>query len=114
MGDRSYLHMLDGRLRIKVAEVKKSPMKVAEVKEKLQRLEGVTDVSANPTTGNVLVLFDPNRMTHGGIIDELKNLQCLVPHRFSATVGTVGTRISETVFRSMAELALERMLVALL
>src|SRR5690349_12287281 len=52
-----YLHVLDGRLRIKLPQVKGSPQSALAVEQLLLRLDGVTDVTANPTTGNVLVLF---------------------------------------------------------
>jgi copper chaperone CopZ len=106
-----YLHMLEGRMRIKVPEVKKSPLKAVQVEETLQRLDGVTDVRANPTTGNVLVLFESETVTHGRIVDVLRSLNC-----FKAQDQTTGTprRIHEFIVRSVAELAFERMLVALL
>src|ERR671923_1535809 len=52
-----YLHVLDGRLRIKLPKVKGAPHRALAVEQLLLGLDGVTDVTANPTTGNVLVLF---------------------------------------------------------
>jgi copper chaperone CopZ len=106
-----YLHMLEGRLRIKVPEIKRSVAKATEVEETLGRLNGVTHVRANPITGNVLVLFESETVTHGRIVDVLRSLNCL-----KAQDQTTGThhRIHDFIVRSVAELALERMLVALL
>jgi copper chaperone CopZ len=106
----SYLHMLDGRLRIKVPEIKRSPERSAQVEEMLGTLEGVTHVHANPLTGNVLVLFRPETVTHGRIVDTLKNLNYLK----SKDEPKANHRFSDFIVRTVAELAFERMLVALL
>jgi hypothetical protein len=51
------LHVLDGRLRIKLPHVKGAPQRALAVERLLLWLDGVTDVTANPIPGNVLVLF---------------------------------------------------------
>ena len=117
MDNASYLHMLEGRLRVNVPEVKRSRTMAARVEETLKKLDGVTHVRANPTTGNVLVLFDSQQLTHGNIIDALKRVDCLKPQSLLARQGLVtgmGDRMSELLLRSAAELAFERMVVALL
>jgi hypothetical protein len=111
MSDASYLHALDGRIRIKVPEVRRSCAKASQVEETLQGLDGVTHVQANPTTGNVLVLFNSQFITHEHIIAALKGLDCLKPERLAAGLGH---RMSEIILRSVAELAFERMIVKLL
>jgi hypothetical protein len=111
MNGASYLHTLDGRIRIKVPEVRRSPAKALQVEETLESLNGVTHVRANPTTGNVLVLFNSQSLTHECIIAALRGLNCLKPERLAAGVGH---RISDVILRSVAELAFERMIVALL
>jgi copper chaperone CopZ len=52
-----YLYVLDGRWRIKPPQVTGAPQRALAVEEMLRGLDGVTNVTANPTTGNVLVLF---------------------------------------------------------
>ena len=112
MVDTSYLHTLDGRLRIQVPEVKRSPKKALHVEETLQSLEGVHHVKANPTTGNVLVLFESTLLTHNCIVARLKSIDCftvkLDPPRQTRT------GIGDVLVRSVAELLLERAIVALL
>src|SRR2546430_4303003 len=68
----AFLHMLDGRLRVKVADVKGSPRVAALVEAQLAELQGVDDVSANPLTGSVLVLYDPAQVGVEEIMEALR------------------------------------------
>src|SRR5271165_4067732 len=71
-----YFHAIDGRLRIKVPEVKNSLAKAAQVEIRLRSLSAVTRVHANPTTGNVLVLYDSQRVRQDQVLDALLSLGC--------------------------------------
>src|SRR5919198_3655018 len=92
----AYLHALDGRLRVKVAEVKGSPAKALEVESQLQSCDGINRVTANPTTGSVLVLYDPCRIKQDEIINALRALGCL---QENSKAQTRGTDLVETVAR---------------
>jgi len=72
----NYFHAIDGRLRIKVPEVKNSRVKAAEVEIHLRSLPAVTRVDANSTTGNVLVLYDSQRMRQDQLLEALRSLGC--------------------------------------
>ncbi len=67
-----YLHVLDGRLRIKLPQVKGAPQRALAIEQLLLGLDGVTDVTANPTTGNVLVLFTSAVISQHDIIAALQ------------------------------------------
>jgi hypothetical protein len=54
-----YVHAIDGRLRIKVPEVRRSPTFARRVEDLFRSVEGIREVRANPITGNVLFLHDP-------------------------------------------------------
>jgi copper chaperone CopZ len=112
MAYTDYLHILDGRLRIKVPEVKRSPEKALQVEETLKNLNGVTHVKANPTTGNVLVLFESELVTHECVVSRLKSINCLVVERVASHQSGAG--IGDILVRSIAELLVERAIVALL
>jgi len=75
----TYAHVLEGRLRIKVAGVKGSPDGAARVEARLGSIDGVFAVAANPMTGSVLVEYDPATVQQGGIIGALRALGCLPP-----------------------------------
>ena len=68
-----YLHVLDGRLRIKLLQVKGAPQRALTVEQLLLGLDGVTDVTANPITGNVLVLFTSAVISQHDILAALQN-----------------------------------------
>lgn len=57
-----YVHCLDGRLRIKVPEVRRSPVHAERVEAMFRGRHGVRAVSANPMTGNVLFMHDPDQI----------------------------------------------------
>ena len=77
----TYLHVLDGRLRIKVPEVKGDPLKASKVVGTLRKLRGVTYVHANPTTGSVVVLFEPEVISPEQIVQVLRETGCLMDAR---------------------------------
>ena len=112
MQGTSYVHMLEGRLRIKVSEMKGSPERAVEIEETVSQLEGISHVKANELTGNLLVLFDPDLTNHYHIIGALKDLGCLNeeptrPRRSSA-------RWSEVVVGPIAQAVIERAILALI
>jgi hypothetical protein len=57
-----YVHVIDGRVRVKVPEVKRSPAFARRVEDLFGSVEGIHQVRANPVTGNVLFLHDPERI----------------------------------------------------
>ena len=70
-------HILDGRIRIKVPEVKGSPAMASELESQLAKLNGVSHVKANPLTGYVLVLFDSQVISHYHVFAVINDLNCL-------------------------------------
>ena len=57
-----YVHVLEGRVRVKVPEVKRSKAFARAVEDLFRSVEGIHEVRANPLTGNVLFLHDPERI----------------------------------------------------
>ena len=117
-----YVHALTGRLRIKVAEVKGSPVKALEVERQLRTVDGVSHVTANSTTGNVRVLYAPERIAQHDVMDALQRLGCLQRGGAvqAATAGHgrpldgLGDALAETLVRTTVELALQRLVSALI
>ena len=64
----SYVHALEGRLRIKVPELKGSSLKARDIEGHLGLCPGVEEVSANPVTGSVLVMYHPRLIGQDEII----------------------------------------------
>lgn len=116
---RPYLHVLDGRLRVKVPEVKRSEQNALRVQQVLDSLQGVIRVTANPTTGNVLVLFHFHIITHAEILFALREAGFLrqpIPERAASfhISDHVVTTVSHAIARSVTEALMERALLALL
>ena len=113
----SYLHVMDGRLRVKIPETKRSVSKALHVEQMIRSLPGTTRVTANPTTGNVLVLFDSAQLTHDEILSALKKAGYL-REQVSTTSFQFAARmvdtVSHAVARSVAEVVMERAILALL
>jgi copper chaperone CopZ len=113
----SYLHVMDGRLRVKIPETKRCVSKALHVEEVIRSLPGITRVTANPTTGNVLVLFDSAQLTHEEILSVLKEADYLreetAASSFQFPPRMVDT-VSHAVARSVAEALMERAILALL
>ena len=110
-----YVHAIDGRLRIKVPVIKGSDANAACVASGLHTLGGIRHLKVNPTTANVLVLFDPLVVTQREIIAKLKEMNCFDPanKRRSTRPPLFTTRIIETVVQSAVQVALERVILAL-
>jgi hypothetical protein len=77
MHGTEYCHILDGRIRIKVPEIKGSHAMAGEMESQLAKLEGVAHVKANPLTGYVLALFDSQVISHYQVFAVIKDLTCL-------------------------------------
>jgi len=108
----AYLHVLDGRLRIKVPALKGSPDEAARLESRLRLIDGVDCVTANPVTGSVLVLYDAGSGPDA-IVDALRDWGYLgdaVP----ADVGRSGSGFGSLMLRATTEFALQQLLTALI
>ena len=109
-----YLHALVGRLRVKVPAVKRSRTVAGEV-EALLHSVGVSHVSANPWTGNVLVLYDADRATQEQIVAALEDAGFLprMPPEMRSSCRHA-SMISETIARKILQFAVEAALQRLI
>jgi copper chaperone CopZ len=114
--DSTYLHALEGRLRIKIESVRGCPEMADDVETFLAAIDGIDGATANPSTGNVLVLYNPARLTQDEIIELLRdtglvrNRPAGHPHRVSIEPQT----LANALVRSSVEYALQRLLTALI
>ena len=114
--DSSYLHALEGRLRIKIESVRGCSEMAEDVETLLAAIDGIEGATANPRTGNVLVLYNPARLTEDEIIDLLQDTGLVRerpaghPHRINIEPQT----LANAIVRSSVEYALQRLLTALI
>jgi copper chaperone CopZ len=117
-----YFHALNGRLRIKIAELKGLPIKALEVQGQLQKMDGINHVKANPTTGNVLVFYDSAKIGQYEVLGALQRLGYLRQNGSTQTTARnqsraykgLGEAIAETLVRTTMELAVQRLVSALI
>ncbi len=67
-GNGCYTHNTRGRLRHDVAGLKNSTKFVRDVEFEFLQKEGILHVEANAVTGRILLLFEPERVTHDELI----------------------------------------------
>ena len=107
-----YIHILDGRLRIRLGILKSNPTRADALAECLRRLKGIKEVTANPRTGSLLIQYDECQMSR----DELLALLGAgagrpVTNHPAATSPPAGHRIIEQiVIRVVSEIALSLLL----
>jgi hypothetical protein len=65
--------MVDGRMWIKIPEIKGTPAQASALEELVRRLEGVTTVQAHPTMRNALILFASATIRAEAILETLRS-----------------------------------------
>ena len=118
----SYVHALEGRLRIKIPEVKGAPHKAREVERHLAACAGVEEVTASPITGSVLVLYNPRLIGQEEIIFAFQEIGYLVDSKPNASKGTGGkaahegtlARVTTAVASTIMEVALSSLVAAII
>jgi hypothetical protein len=62
-------HVVPGRLRVKLPLLKGCPPHGDRLSAMVRQLPGVTDAAANPTTGSLIVFFDPKQTEYLSVIE---------------------------------------------
>lgn len=111
-----YLHALEGRLRIKVPEVKGSPAAAARIEGELKAAFGVEEVHANPLTGNVLITYQPEIISQDEIIRLLKEDLGFFREGLNTVISRTGPRdsMAATLGRAVFESALQTLVMAII
>jgi len=118
----SYVHALQGRLRIKLPELKGNPMRAQEIESQFNLMTGMQQVSANPVTGSLLFIYDPHLLKQEEIGVVLRELGYFRDHSggqisfLGSASGTHGVveKITTTLASGLMEIALTRLVGALL
>jgi len=118
----SYVHALEGRLRIKIPEVKGASLKAREIESHLALCPGVEEVTANPVTGSVLVLYNPRLIGQEEIILAFKEIGYLEKTAPKSNRGSGGnshhdspfSRVTTAVASTLMEVALSRLVAAII
>jgi hypothetical protein len=113
----TYVHSLTGRLRIKLAKIKRASREALEVELRLQQISGVDEVFANPLTGNVLILYSSRLIAEGEITAALREwgyLSRAAGESDSPDPGLSMASLAKSLTSGLMEAALFRLVSALL
>jgi hypothetical protein len=73
----SCVQALEGRLRLKIPEVKGAPFRARELVHNLAQSPGVDEVAANSITGSVLILYNPRLIGPEEVVLAIQEIGCL-------------------------------------
>ena len=118
----SYVHALNGRLRIKLPGLKGNTMRAQEIENQFNLMTGMQQVSANPVTGSLLFTYDPHLLRQEEIFAVLKELGYSLdssgrPASFVSSPSSnhgVVEKITTTLASGLMEIALTRLVGALI
>ncbi len=117
-----YIHALDGRLRIRVPEIKGSPVRAGELEKQVKWQPGIDYIKANPTTGNVLVYYDSEKIGQERILKAMQesgylqfsNSQALNVAGSNEAKTSIMENLVASVAQSIMEVALTRLVTAII
>ena len=69
---RPHIHHVPGRLRVRVARVRRNPELAEAVRRAMERVEGVQSAEANPLTGSVVLHYNPASTSAGALLSALR------------------------------------------
>ena len=101
------VHALPGRLRVKLAAIKKAPAVAEHLEQVLRRERGVVDVVANPVTGSVLVHYDHQQTGSRAILARL------APYGLASTTAPLSSPLADFSNQLGKELGKELVKMAL-
>ena len=113
------LHRTNGRVRLKVPAVQGSSATGDAVVAQLGTIEGVNRVHANPTTGSVVVYYAHGLTSCEAILAALQMAglsspsESTQPSRSVACAQDASPRLTVRMFHLAVDLALQRLLMAL-
>jgi hypothetical protein len=105
------VHALPGRLRVKLAAIKRAPAVAEHLEQVLRRDKGVVEVVANPLTGSLLVHYDPQRTSSRAILGRLGpyGLSSSAPPPPSA-LADLSTQLGKELGKELVKMALAEVL----
>ncbi|MHB1421438.1 MAG: HAD-IC family P-type ATPase, partial [Bacillota bacterium] len=79
-GDKSSfvkVHLLPGRMRLNVPGLQRNQAMAGKLAKRLSTIPGLREAKVNPITGQVLIIFDPERLTARQLLNALFRLPAL-------------------------------------
>ena len=114
----TYIHVTQGRMRIKIAELKRASHKGVVLERALQKSPGVTFVKANPLTGNLLLFFNPETTDSERIVKRIAAAGFSLRSPKNSTLKSrlkrqqIGDRLVDIFLQSACEIAIKILIAA--
>lgn len=114
------VHVLDGRMRLKVPALKGDSATAKTIESTLATFPGVLKVTANPITGSVLLYYDTRRIGRMALIDLITAMGPLGASGVTLTDAVVTPtsrfreKFTEALICSTMEFALHRLMRSLI
>ena len=108
-----YLHVVPGRMRIKIPLIKGDELKAQQIESILKDLEGVQKVIAQVLTGSVVVHYQSDVITSSEILKVLKQAGYFDESKVITNdqyIQNAVTKAGESLGRALFGLAIERTL----
>lgn len=117
-----YLHHIPGRLRVRLAAIKRNEAKAAVVRRLLEGSPGVLSVDIARLTGSVTVAYDPAATTGAALIETLRGAGYVngdvaldrPQDYFAQQADRLGDEIGKAAMGFVVEKLLERSAVAVI
>jgi hypothetical protein len=100
------VHALPGRLRVRVAAIKKAPEQAAAAERALRQERGILDVTANPVTGSILVQYDPDRTSSEVILARLADRGFPTSSSEPSSLSQFSNELGKTLGKELVKIAL--------
>jgi copper chaperone CopZ len=104
-----------GRLRLKLAQIRKQPQRAQEIQSATRRIDGVKSVEANVVTGSLLIRYDAHKVDVETIMGSMRDMGLLsAPTRTIATKNRpAASPLADKVVDMLVEKLIERSAIAL-
>jgi copper chaperone CopZ len=123
--DIRQVHHVPGRLRLRIAAVKRNPGRAKVVEDLIEGRPGITSVDANTLTGSVTVIYDTDAITPTEILGILRDRGFVVaggtevaqvggPDPDAAITTEVGDFLAKILVGAVLEKVVERSALALI
>jgi copper chaperone CopZ len=84
-----YVHSVPGRLRVRAAQLRGQQTRAAQVRHRLEALQGIQSVTVSTVTGSILISYDSAMLSLNAVWAALRDLDC-APQGAAALSGSGG------------------------
>ena len=106
-----YLHVVPGRVRVKIPIIKGDERKAQDIESNLANLIGIQSVSANSLTGSIVVCYDSNLTDSDDILQALKRQGYFDETKVMTNdqyIQNAASKVGQSIGRALFGLAIEK------